>query len=139
MINSLIRLLFFFVLSGYIFTAKNLKAIVPFYFFPETKNLKQESISIGKQAYQLLYFGQIKKSLNLAKLAIKIDNKNETLWTILAEAQVANKFYDDALISLNNAQKINPKMGEIYFAKGDIYLKLSETVSYTHLRAHETG
>ena len=45
--NSLIRLLFFFVLSGYIFTAKNLKAIVPYYFFPETKNLKKESISIG--------------------------------------------------------------------------------------------
>ena len=124
--NSLIRLLFFFVLSGYIFTAKNLKAIVPYYFFPETKNLKQESISIGKQAYQLLYFGQIKESLNLAKLAVKINNKNETLWTILAEAQIANKLYDNALISLNNAQKINPKMSEIYFAKGNIYLKLSE-------------
>ena len=124
--NSLIRLLFFFVLSGYIFTAKNLKAIVPYYFFPETKNLKQESISIGKQAYQLLYFGQIKESLNLAKLAVNINNKNETLWTILAEAQIANKLYDNALISLSNAQKINPKMSEIYFAKGNIYLKLSE-------------
>ena len=124
--NSLIRLLFFVVLSGYFFTAKNLKAIVPYYFFPETKNLKQESISIGKQAYQLLYFGQIKESLNLAKLAVKINNKNETLWTILAEAQIANKLYDNALISLNNAQKINPKMSEIYFAKGSIYLKLSE-------------
>ena len=124
--NSLIRLLFFFVLSGYILTAKNLKAIVPYYFFPETKNLKQESISIAKQAYQLLYFGQIKKSLNLAKLAVKMNNKNETLWTILAEAQIANKLYDNALISLSNAQKINPKMSEIYFAKGNIYLKLSE-------------
>ena len=124
--NSLIRLLFFFVLSGYIFTAKNLQAIVPYYFFPETKNLKRESISIGKQAYQLLYFGQIKESLNLAKLAVKINNKNETLWTILAEAQIANKLYNNALISLNNAQKINPKMSEIYFAKGNIYLKLSE-------------
>ena len=124
--NTSIRLLFFFVLSGYIFNANNLKAIVPYYFFPETKNLKQESISIGKQAYQLLYFGQIKESLNLAKLAVKINNKNETLWTILAEAQIANKLYDNALISLNNAQKINPKMSEIYFAKGNIYLKLSE-------------
>ena len=124
--NYLIKLLLFFILGGYVFSAKNLKAIVPYYFFPETNNLKQESISIGKQAYQLLYFGQIKESLNLAKLAVKINNKNETLWTILAEAQIANKLYEDALISLHNAQKINPEMSEIYFAKGNLYLKLSE-------------
>ena len=124
--KSLIRLVFFFVLGGYIFNAKNLKALVPYYFFPETKNLKQESLSIGKQAYQLLYFGQIKESLNLAKLAVKINDTNETVWAILAEAQIANKLYDDALISLNNAQIINPNMGEIYFAKGNIYLKLSK-------------
>ena len=124
--KSIIRLLFFFVLSGYIFTAKNLKALVPYYFFPETKNLQRESISIGKQAYQLLYFGQIKESLNLAKLAVKINDKNETLWTILAEAQIANELYDNALISLNNAEKINPKMSEIYFAKGNIYLRLTK-------------
>ena len=124
--KSLIRLVFFFVLGGYIFNAKNLKALVPYYFFPETKNLKQESLSIGKQAYQLLYFGQIKESLNLATLAVKINDTNETVWAILAEAQIANKLYDDALISLNNAQIINPNMGEIYFAKGNIYLKLSK-------------
>ena len=124
--QSLINLIFFFVLTGYFFTAKNLNALVPYYFFPEAKNLKQESLSIGKQAYQLLYFGQIKESLNLAKLAIKINDKNETLWTILAEAQIANKLYNDALISLNNAQIINPKMGEIYFGKGNIFLKLSK-------------
>ena len=122
--KSIIRLLFFFVLSVYIFTTKNLKALVPYYFFPETKNLKRESISIGKQAYNLLLFGQIKESLNLAKLAVKINDKNEILWTILAEAQIANELYDNALISLNNAQKINPKKSEIYFAKGNIYLRL---------------
>ena len=38
----------------------------------------------------------------------------------LAETQIANKLYDDALISLDNAEQINPKMGEIYFAKSTI-------------------
>ena len=57
---------------------------------------------------------------------VKINNTNETIWTILAETQIANKRFDDALISLNNAQKINPKMGEIYFAKSTIYLKQSK-------------
>ncbi len=120
---SLINLLFFSIISGHIFYTQNLKAIIPHYYLPETKQLKKEALSIGKQAYQLLFFGQIKDSLTLAKLAVKIDDNNETLWTILAEAQIANKLYDDGLISLNNAQRIKPKMGEIYFAKSTIYLK----------------
>ena len=124
--NSLINFLFFSIISGHIFYTQNLKAIVPYYYLPETKKLKKEALSIGKQAYQLLFFGQIKDSLNLAKLAVKIDDTNETLWTILAEAQIANKLYDDGLISLNNAQRIKPKMGEIYFAKSTIYLKQSK-------------
>ena len=124
--KSFTRLLFLLTICGHIFYAANLKALVPHYFFPETKNLKKEGLSIGKQAYQLLYFRQIKDSLNLAKLAVKIDDTNPTLWTILAEAQIANKLYDNALISLSNAQKIDPKLGEIYFAKGNIYLQQSK-------------
>ena len=123
---SIIKLLFFSLLSSHIFYTQSLKALVPFYYLPKTKNLNQEALSIGKQAYQLLYFGQIKDSLNLAKLAVKINDKNETLWTILAEAQIANKLYEEALISLNNAQEINPKIAEIYFAKSTIYLRQSK-------------
>ena len=99
--NSLIKLLLFSIIGGHIFNVKNLKALVPYYYFPERNNLQQESLSLGKKAYQLLYFGQLKESLNLAKLAVKIDNSNETLWTILAEAQIANKLLQDALNSLN--------------------------------------
>ena len=124
--KSLLKILFFSLISSNIFIAGNLKALIPYYYFPESKSLREEGLSIGKQAYQLLYFGQIKDSLNLAKLAIKINSKNETLWTILAETQIANKLYDDALISLDKAQIINPKMGEIYFAKSTIYLKQSK-------------
>ena len=124
--KSILKIIFFSIISSHIFISESLKAVIPYYYFPETKSLQKESLSIGKQAYQLLYFGQIKDSLNLAKLAIKINNTNETLWTILAETQIANKLYDDALASLNNAQKINPKMGEIYFAKSTIYLKQSK-------------
>jgi len=124
--KSFFKILIFSIISSHIFISESLKALIPYYYFPDTKNLQKEGLSIGKQAYQLLYFGQIKDSLNLAKLAIKINNSNETLWTILAETQIANKLYDDALISLNNAQKISPKTGEIYFAKSTIYLKQSK-------------
>ncbi len=121
--KSLIRLLFFSIITGHFFNIQNLKALVPSYYLPEAKNLEQEALSISKQAYQLLNFGQVKNALNLAKLAVKINDTNETLWLILADAQIANKLYEEALLSLNNAQVINPKMSEIYFAKSTIYLK----------------
>ena len=124
--KSLFKILFFSIISSNIFITESLKALIPYYYFPETKSLQKEGLSIGKQAYQLLYFGQLKDSLNLAKLAVKVNRNNEALWTILAETQIANKLYDDALVSLNNAQEINPKMGEIYFAKSSIYLKQSK-------------
>ena len=122
----IVRLLFFALISSYLLRINKLNALIPHYYQPTVKNLQKEGLLIGKSAYQLLYFGQIEESLSLAKLAISMDKSNETLWMILAEAQIANNLYPDALISLNNAQKINPKKGEIYFAKGSIYLKQSK-------------
>ena len=122
----IVKLLFFAFISSYLLRINKLNALIPHYYQPTVKNLQKEGLLIGKSAYQLLYFGQFEESLSLAKLAISMDKSNETLWMILAEAQIANNLYPDALISLNNAQKINPKKGEIYFAKGSIYLKQSK-------------
>ncbi len=68
----------------------------------------------------------IKDSLNLAKLALKINAKDEKLWLILAEAQIANKEYKNALNSLDEAEQINSNISEIYFAKRYFYLKISK-------------
>ena len=111
------------LISFYFFKIEQVQSLVPYYYFPTIKNLQKESLSIGKNAYQLLYFGQYEQSLNLAKLAVKINKKDEKLWLILSEAQVANKLYKKALNSLNKAQKINSNISEIYFAKSNIYLK----------------
>jgi len=110
----------------YFFQIAKVQAIVPYYYFPTIKNLQKQSLYIGKNAYQLLYFGQYEDSLNLAKLAVKINAKDEKLWLILAEAQIANKKYKKALNSLNKAEQINSKNGEIYFAKSNVYLKISQ-------------
>ena len=131
MINKYMRkflnkLLCFSLISFYLFKTDQVQPLVPYYYFPSIKNLNEEGLSIGKNAYQLLYFGQYEKSLNLAKLAVKINKKDEKLWLILSEAQVANKLYKNALISLNKAQKINSDNSEIYFAKSNIYLKVSQ-------------
>jgi len=110
----------------YFFQIEIVRAIVPYYYFPTIKNLQKQSLYIGKNAYQLLYFGQNEESLNLAKLAVKINPKDEKLWLILAEAQIASEQYKNALNSLNKAEKLNSNISEIYFAKSNIYLKISQ-------------
>ena len=112
----------------YFFQIERVRAIVPYYYFPTIKNLQKQSLYIGKNAYQLLYFGQYKDSLNLAKVAVKINSKDEKLWLILAEAQIANKKYKNALNSLNKAEQINSNISEIYFIKSNIYLKISQKI-----------
>ena len=113
------------LISFYFFKLEEVKSLVPYYYFPTEENIKEESFSISKNAYQLLYFGQYKESLNLAKLAVKINNTDERIWLILAEAQIANNLYNQALNSLNKAQKINSNISEIYFTKSNVYLKIS--------------
>jgi len=120
------KTIWIFLISFYFFQIEIVRAIVPYYFFPTTKNLQKQSLYIGKNAYQLLYFGQYEDSLNLAKLAVKINAKDEKLWLILSEAQVANSLYKNALKSLDKAQEINPNISEIYFAKSNIYLQISK-------------
>ena len=105
---------------------ERVQAIVPYYYFPTIKNIQKQSSYIAKNAYQLLYFGQYAESLNLAKLAVKINPKDEKLWLILAEAQMASKKYKNALNSLNKAEQINSNISEIYFAKSNVYLKTSQ-------------
>ncbi len=120
------KIIWIFFISFYFFQIEKVQSIVPYYYFPTIKNLQKQSLIIGKNAYQLLYFGQTRDSLNLAKLAVKINAKDEKLWLILAEAQIANKQYKNALNSLKQAEQINSNISEIYFAKSNIYLKFSK-------------
>ncbi len=114
------------LISFYFFEVEQVKSIVPYYHLPKIENLQKNSLSIGKNAYQLLYIGQYEQSLNLAKLAVKINKKNEKLWMILAETQLANELYKQALNSLNQAENLNSNTSEIYFAKSNIYLKITQ-------------
>ncbi len=114
------------LISLYFLKIEEVKSLIPYYYFPTIKSLQKESSSIGKSAYQLLYFGQYEQSLNLAKLAVKINKEDEKLWIILAEAQIANNLVKQSLNSLDVAQKLNPNNSELYFVKSSIYLKNSQ-------------
>ena len=120
------KLLYISLISFFFLKTEKIQSIVPYYYFPTTKNLNKESLNIGKNAYQLLYFGKYEESLNLAKLAVKINAKDEKLWLILSEAQIANQLYEEALNSLVNAENINSNISEIYFVKSKVYLQISQ-------------
>ena len=114
------------LIGTYFLENKKINAFIPHYYFPTPKNLERESLSIGKSAYQLLYFGQIKDSLNMAKLAVRINKSDEKLWTLLAETQIANELYNDALFSLEKAESLSPEISELHFVRSSIYLKQSK-------------
>jgi len=105
-----------------IFQVKKTDAFIPYYYLPSKKFLKLKSSEIGKNAYQLLYFGQFKEGLALAKLAISLNPGDANLWALLAEAQINNKLFDDALLSIKKGKLINPLLSELYFAEGAIYI-----------------
>ncbi len=114
------------LVSFSLFKIEKVESLVPYYYFPTKKTLKKESLSIGKNAYELLYFGEHEKSLNLAKLALSINKKDENLWLIFAETQIANNLYKNALTSLSKAQKINPNNSETYFIESNVYFKINQ-------------
>ena len=120
------KILCFALISFYFLNIGKAKSIVPYYYFPSIKNLQKQSIYIANNADLLLTLGKYKDSLNLAKLAVKINARDEKPWLILSKTQRANKQYKNALDSLNKAQKINSKNSETYFLKGNIYLKISQ-------------
>ncbi len=84
--NILKNIIFFSLISFYFLKVNQVKSLVPYYYLPTIKNLEKESLSIGKSAFQLLYFGQYEQSLNLAKLAVEINKRDEELWLILADS-----------------------------------------------------
>ena len=132
------------LISSFFLKVEKVKSLVPYYYFPTIKTLRKESLSLGKNAYQLLSFGQYEQGLNLAKLAVKINNTDEKLWLILAEAQVANNLYKQALNSLNHAENLNSNISQIYFAKANVYFKISQiknakTALKTGLRIEPTN
>ena len=118
----IIKLLLVQLLGLCIFQIKKANAFIPYYYLPSKKFLNINGSQIGKNAYQLLYFGQLKEGLALAKLAVSLNIKDENLWALLAEAQISNKLYNEALLSLSKGKSINPSISGLYFAESSIYL-----------------
>ena len=71
------KIIYISFICFYFFKVNQVQSLVPYYYLPTRKILENNSLSIGKNAYQLLYFGQYEQSLSLAKLAVQINKKDE--------------------------------------------------------------
>ena len=116
------KILFLQLFGLSIFEIKKSNAFIPYYNLPSKKFLNLNGTEIGKNAYQLLYFGQFKEGLALAKLAISLNPENVNLWALLAEAQIHNKLFNDALKSIEKGKLLNPLASELYFAESSVYV-----------------
>ena len=122
----ILKILFLQFIGFSILQVKKSEAFIPYYYLPSKKFLKLNGSEIGKNAYQLLYFGQLKQGLALAKLAISLNPEDENLWLLLARAQNTNKLFDDALLSIEKGKLINPLLSELYFVESSIYISQNE-------------
>tara|TARA_B100000212_G_scaffold251430_1_gene192535 strand:+ start:67 stop:927 length:861 start_codon:yes stop_codon:yes gene_type:complete len=118
----LFKIIIFHLIGLNLFQVKQSNAFIPYYSLPSKRFLKLNGSEIGKNAYQLLYFGQFKEGLALAKLAISLSPEDVNLWAVLTEAQINNKLFDDALLSIEKGKLINPLVSELYFAESSIYI-----------------
>ncbi len=118
----ILKIIFLQLIGLSLFQVKKTNAFIPYYQLPSKKFLNLNGSKIGKNAYQLLYFGQLKEALALAKLAISLNPEDVNLWALLADAQINNKLFDDALLSIKKGKSIDPLVSELYFAEGSIYI-----------------
>ena len=123
--SKIYRIVLCLILFEFSITTKSSNAFFPRINEPSSHELKSTSIQIGKTAIQLIQFGQNNEAIKLLKLAVKLNPKEEELWTSLAEAQIRENKNHEALSSLNNAIKLKPKESSFYFSKASIYINLN--------------
>ena len=73
--------------------------------------------------------GEMPQAFEEAQQAIKIGNVSEELYSIVAEGNLQNSNYRQALRYANAALQLNPNNGNNYYRKGLAYYAMSDTVA----------
>ncbi len=101
-------------------------AIVPHYHSLSGQFLEKNGFLFANRAYNLLSIGRLNEGLQFAKLALSLYPNNENLWAILAESQIRNNLYKDALKSIQKGKSLNSKNADFYFVESSIYLQRNQ-------------
>ena len=100
------------------------RCFIPNIYLPSHKNLVDTSIGSGLSAAQYIKFGQTEEAIALAKLAISLNPKEVELWIILSRAQLNNNLLKESRTSIEEAIRINPQIGNVWFTKASIEMQM---------------
>ena len=98
-------------------------AVTPYVYVPSSEELKGSAIGIGRTAAQLLQMGKPKEAAQLGALAVRLDPRDERLWSVLAEAQLRSDDLEQASYSLARAKELNPEKASLWFAQAALVLR----------------
>ena len=99
------------------------KAFIPYIYEPKKEDLNRTSINFGQNSQKLINIGQAQEAAKLARLAVRLNPKDERLWAVLAQAQIKTNLLNEASYSLTQARKLNPKNASLWFLDGFLHLQ----------------
>jgi tetratricopeptide (TPR) repeat protein len=99
------------------------RALVPYVYVPEAKELEGAGLGIAQAATRLLRLGQVDDAARLAELTVRLLPEDPRGWVLLAEAQLRANNIDKALLALGRAKQLDPNNPGIWFAEGSLALR----------------
>ena len=110
-------------LAALLAEARPARALVPYVFVPQAKELEGAGLGIAQAATRLLRLGQAEDAARLAELTVRLLPADPRGWVVLAEAQLRSNKIDKALYALGRAKQLDPNNPGIWFAEGSLALR----------------
>jgi tetratricopeptide (TPR) repeat protein len=99
------------------------RALVPYVYLPQTKELEGAGLGIAQAAARLLRLGQAEDAARLAELSVRLLPDDPRSWVLLAEALLRSNNSSKALVALDRAKRLDPGNAGIWFAEGSLALR----------------
>jgi tetratricopeptide (TPR) repeat protein len=99
------------------------RALVPYDYLPQTKELEATGLGIAQAAARLLRLGQAEDAARLAELSVQLLPDDPRSWVLLAEALLRSNNSSKALVALDRAKRLDPTNAGIWFAEGSLALR----------------
>ena len=99
------------------------RALVPYVYLPQTKELEAAGLGIAQAAARLLRLGQPEDAARLAELSVRLLPDDPRSWVLLAESLLRSNNSSRALVALDRAKQLDPTNAGIWFAEGSLALR----------------
>ena len=99
------------------------RALVPYIYLPQSRELEGAGLGIAQAAARLLRLGQAEDAARLAALTVRLLPDDPRGWILLAEAELRSEHPDRALKALARAKRLQPDNAGIWMAEGSLALR----------------